>query len=433
MVASSAQAAGRDADEDPAPAGAAAAMIAGIRANRGAFEAAARRAEEERTLPVEVVELMRELGIFWLKTPASPGGGELSPTEFAPVLEELASIEASAAWAAMVGNGTTGTMAGWLPDDGVAEMFARAARPPIFAGQFVAAGRATAVEGGYRVSGRWGFCSGIEHADRAVGCCTVDGPAGGEIVIAVPVAESTRHDTWHVAGLQGTGSGDFSLTDAFVPAGRTFGWAGRAQRGGPLYRQSHALFVANQLGPGGRRDRAPRDRRPARDGERDTHKGSAGNLGGHAVFRREIARGAAQIRALQLLYRDAVERAWEATLAGPAPDATLTARVMAGRSSFTPAPTSSRSCSATAEDACSRSATRSSATSATSQPPLSTCSSAMRTTSGQARRVSRTTRARPRRTCGRARAAAMHAHNRTWRPEMARWQGNDEHGGGDDA
>jgi alkylation response protein AidB-like acyl-CoA dehydrogenase len=83
------------------------------------FEGAAREAEVERRLPSSVVEVLRDLGLFWLKTPLGLGGSELDPIDFCDVLEHLAYFDASAAWAVMVGNGTTGTFAGWLPDEGV--------------------------------------------------------------------------------------------------------------------------------------------------------------------------------------------------------------------------------------------------------------------------------------------------------------------------
>jgi alkylation response protein AidB-like acyl-CoA dehydrogenase len=231
----------------------------------------------------------------------------------------------------MVANGATGIMAGWLPEAGVAEIYGDPDRLPIFAGQFLSGGTATPAAGGYRVSGRWRFCSGIEHADWVVGCCHVDGPRDTEVIaVCAPKATSTLHDTWRVAGLQGTGSGDFSLRDAFVPVTRTFDWeVDRARRGGPLYRQTQVLFVANELSPVavGIARRAIDDTVELAAGT--TRKGSAGALADRAVFQREIARAAAAVRSLQLLYRDAVARSWDATLTEAAPDPALITQVLA--------------------------------------------------------------------------------------------------------
>src|SRR5262249_27596353 len=135
-------------------------LLDAVRARRTSIEAAARRAEEERRLPADIVALLRELRLFWLKTPRELGGSELDPLAFCDVLEEIAYYDASAAWATMIGNGVTGTVAGWLPDEGLREVFpAGSAEMPICAGQFVARGRAVPVDGGYSVTGRWSFCS----------------------------------------------------------------------------------------------------------------------------------------------------------------------------------------------------------------------------------------------------------------------------------
>jgi alkylation response protein AidB-like acyl-CoA dehydrogenase len=98
-------------------------------------------------------------------------------------------------------------------------------------------GQAVPVEGGYQVSGRWAFASGIRHAQwvsattRVVG----DGAAAPTLRrVVMPVAEVHIHDNWQVMGLQGTGSCDFSVTDLFVP--ERFSWdaqRARPQRGGP--------------------------------------------------------------------------------------------------------------------------------------------------------------------------------------------------------
>jgi alkylation response protein AidB-like acyl-CoA dehydrogenase len=295
-----------------------------VRARRTTFEAAARRAEEERTLPADVVEMMRELRLFWLKTPRELGGSELDPLEFCDVLEEIAYYDASAAWTAMVGNGVTGMVAGWVPDEGLREIFPAAgegeradARLPICAGQFVARGTAVPVDGGYVVTGRWSFCSGINHADWVVGGSTVAGGDGRELLVVVPKSEATLHDTWYAAGLQGTGSGDFSLTETFVPAGRTFGWGGTpAVRAGDLFRQAPLLFVSNELGPVvvGVARRAVDDMYALASAT--DRRMSRVHLSERAAFQKDIARAECRLRAMRLLYRDTVAECWAAAGAG---------------------------------------------------------------------------------------------------------------------
>ncbi|HEU5160103.1 MAG TPA: acyl-CoA dehydrogenase family protein [Streptosporangiaceae bacterium] len=324
-----------------------------LRAHRATFEAAARRAEEARTLPADVVALLRDLHLFWMKTPRELGGSELDPLEFCDVLEELAYYDASAAWTVMVGNGTTGVVAGWVAGDRLGEVFPAeptAADLPICAGQFVARGTAVPVDGGYQVTGRWSFCSGIEHADWLVGGCRVagsrpgaghaaetgDGRGGGlgqgsgQILVVVPKAQASRHDTWYAAGLQGTGSGDFSLADVFVPAGRAFDWfAMPPVRGGDLFRQARVLFVSNELSPVvvGIARRAIDDMYALASAT--DRRLSRVYLSERAAFQKEISRAECRLRAMRLLYRDTVAECWAAARTGREPDASFVPRQLA--------------------------------------------------------------------------------------------------------
>ena len=299
------------------------------------FEGAAREAEVERRLPSSVVEVLRDLGLFWLKTPLGLGGSELDPIDFCDVLEQLAYFDASAAWAVMVGNGTTGTFAGWLPDEGVEEVFADPASLPILAGQFIPRGRAEVVDGGFEVTGRWSFSSGIDHATWVAGGCSVAG-SSAPLLVCVPKHQATVHDTWQVAGLQGTGSNDFSLDRVFVPDRRTMtlprsaaGEDGRPRRGGALFRQAGALFVANELSPVavGIARRAFDDM--ARLAGATSRQVGGTSLGERASFHKSLGRSEATLRSAQLLYRDAVRQPWECSVAGTEVDALLMASVRA--------------------------------------------------------------------------------------------------------
>lgn len=305
------------------------ALLEALRSVRPTIEAAGRDAEEARTLPGEIVGLLREHRLFWMKTPLALGGSELDPPDFCRVLEELASYDASAAWAAMVGNGTTGTMAGWLPEAGIATCFTDPAALPVFAGQFTPRGVAVPVEGGYVVTGRWSFCSGVRHADWVVGGCMVEGE-GGPRFVTVPRAQATLHDTWHVAGLQGTGSDDMSLEAEFVPEAQTIDWAeAPARRGGALYRQPKALFVGNELSPValGIARRALADMVEMAGG---TSRSAGGHvLGDRAVFQRELGRGAARLAAVGALSREAVEEAFALGRSGDEPSPGVVERILA--------------------------------------------------------------------------------------------------------
>jgi alkylation response protein AidB-like acyl-CoA dehydrogenase len=132
------------------------------------------------------------------------------------------------------------------------------------------------------------------------------------------------HDTWHVAGLQGTGSHDFSLDDHFVPARRSMSLMGEApKRGGALHRQPARLFVGNELGPV-----AVGIARRALDDMREVAAGSARAFSGTAVrdraaFHKALGQADARLAAARLLYRDTVALGWRRFLQDGADDATM--------------------------------------------------------------------------------------------------------------
>jgi len=175
-------------------------LIEGIRRHRLEFENAGESSERLRALPPEAALTLRRMGLFWLKTPGELGGTPLTPLEFCDVMEELGYADSSTAWLAMVGNGGTGTAAGWLPGAGVRQVFVPGAPRPLVVGVPRAAGRGRPVPGGYVVSGRWAFASGIAHADWLIAGFRVAGPDGRALVGVVPVRDVQVVDTWRVGG-----------------------------------------------------------------------------------------------------------------------------------------------------------------------------------------------------------------------------------------
>ena len=316
-------------------------LVAGIRANREKFESAGDRAEELRTLPHDAVAILRSLGLFWLKTPAELGGTPLSPLEFSDVIEELAYVDTSTAWAAMIGAGCNGLAGGWLPEQGARQVFgtgsddaAPAGVRPVVAGQLAPRGTGHPVRGGYLVSGRWGFSSGIVHADWLIGAFKPDGeepaPSGDEdgaagtgfgrmVVFLVRKAQAEVIDNWHVAGLQGTGSLDFSVDGIFVPSELTYDLGTPAVRGGDLFRLGMPAFVSNEVPP-----LAIGLARRALDDMTELATHTARFPGGptvseRAVFHKELGRAETRIRAARAVHREAMAAAWESAVAGTVP------------------------------------------------------------------------------------------------------------------
>ena len=85
------------------------------------------------------------------------------------------------------------------------------------------AGKATRVAGGYRLSGRWPFSSGVDPSawNMLGGIVQADGATGDYRIFLLPRDDYTIIDNWHVMGLRGTGSKDVQANDVFVPEHRT--------------------------------------------------------------------------------------------------------------------------------------------------------------------------------------------------------------------
>jgi indole-3-acetate monooxygenase len=300
-------------------------LLAGIRAHRAEFEAAGERSEQLRTLPAETVETLRGMGVFWLKTPAELGGNPLNPVDFCDVIEELAYADASTAWTAMIGAGCGGLASGWLPEEGVQRVFARGQSLPVVAGQLQPRGTGRPVAGGFMVTGRWGFASGIVHASWLIGAFRTGAEPDAQdgqplIVFVVPKDQAEVIDNWHVAGLQGTGSMDFRVDEQFVPLHMTYELGAAAVRGGDLFRLGMPAFVSNEVPPFclGMARRALDDT-TALAGNTTRWAGGA-TLSERAVFLKELGRAEVKIKAARLAHRDAVQEAWATAQQGTAPD-----------------------------------------------------------------------------------------------------------------
>lgn len=188
----------------------------------------AQEIEDLRRLPADLVEGLRECGVFRAAMPTEWGGPELSSMEQLELVEELGKVDGSTAWCAMIGM-DSGIYAGYLNPDVVRSIYPRL--DMITAGLVLPVGQAHEVDGGYRVDGHWRFGSGCTHADWLVGGCLLhrDGrPALNEygaptwLLALAPPSEFTIEDTWHTTGLAGTGSRDYSAHGLFVPADHVF-------------------------------------------------------------------------------------------------------------------------------------------------------------------------------------------------------------------
>lgn len=180
--------------------------------------------ERARRLPLDVVDMLRHTGVFRMTFPRERGGTELTSAQQTEVVEALAYGDASAAWCAAIGS-CTGLHCAFLDDAVGRELFPNL--DMITAGMLFPVGRAERVPGGYRLSGRWTFGSGITHCDWVISGAFIyrDGkpdpsPDGTDPhdsrLFLVPAKDVEVIDNWHTTGLAGSGSCDYTIEDVFV-------------------------------------------------------------------------------------------------------------------------------------------------------------------------------------------------------------------------
>ncbi|ULE35844.1 acyl-CoA dehydrogenase family protein [Mycobacterium sp. IDR2000157661] len=197
--------------------------------------------ERLRTLSPAMVDAMWTSGLMTAFNPRAAAGVEPSFTEMIETWIEMAWQDGSFGWIGIANLPSSFAAAAYLPDEGFAEVFGAHDNRVTMGGQFFPNGQGTVVPGGYRLSGSWSFGSGIGHAQYvAAGFFPMDegqmrwiseGVPDMQVAV-VPRDQVGFNDGWHVQGLKGTGSYDYSIDDVFVPAERTFALFSREPRRG---------------------------------------------------------------------------------------------------------------------------------------------------------------------------------------------------------
>ena len=179
------------------------------------------RTEEDRRVVEENIALIDEAGLFSIRRPRRLGGLETDIRTKLEVSRELARGCGSTAWATTLMN-VCAFFAGLFPDQAQRDVLEDSPGHRI-AGVLAPTAEATRVDGGYRVTGSWGWASGCLHAQWAVVGFPVP-DEHGEIVdqglALVPMTDLSIEDTWFVAGMRGTGSNTLVARDILVPEHR---------------------------------------------------------------------------------------------------------------------------------------------------------------------------------------------------------------------
>lgn len=275
--------------------------------------------EELRRLPADLAADLIATGVFRLWVPAAYGGYQAHVHDVLDAIEAVSYHDGSTGWCVMIGTTTT-LCAAHLPPEHAQALFGHPGA--VSGGYAMPAGTARLVDGGARVTGRWAWGSGTDHATAIGGGCRLVDDGGRPVTL--PDGSRTPFvfldpgdveflDTWHVGGLKGTASTDYTATEAFVPEGR---WVDFVNGPGPRF--DHPLYrfpffgalaagVASVMVGLGRRaiDElvALGDKLPM---------GSTKPLAERSVVQAQVAQAEAAVRSSRSWMREVVDECWEA-------------------------------------------------------------------------------------------------------------------------
>ena len=230
-------------------------LVPEIKASRDTIEA-------EGQLPQGLAQRMADKKLFGLYVPKELNGPETDPVTAFHVVEEIAQVDGSTGWCVFNGTAVSSAVARISPK-AAKEIFGD---PPcvLGSGSARAGGAAKIADGGYVVSGRWNFLSGIDHSTAIFVACRVtddNGPVSNDdgtprmVTVVLPVEKGKVINNWTTLGMRGTASNDAEYADVFVPEHHTYSRGAPAHYDGPLYTPpqssivlSWTLSAANTLG-----------------------------------------------------------------------------------------------------------------------------------------------------------------------------------------
>ncbi|AII11502.1 acyl-CoA dehydrogenase family protein [Rhodococcus opacus] len=218
-------------------------LLARIEALAPMLAANAVIADENRKVPEESIRALVEAGFFRVTRPRAYGGFEVSSRTLFEVLAAVGRHCPSSAWVGALSNASAWAIS-HFPEQAVTEIFGQ--NPDaLFCGAITIGGRARKIDGGFEVTGTWGFQSGSYYADWAMlGTPLMDehDEVVDQVFVMIPRAELGWKDTWHVAGMRGTGSNTLSAENVFVPEHRAMSLPGTLQHEFPQSFPDNAHF-----------------------------------------------------------------------------------------------------------------------------------------------------------------------------------------------
>jgi resorcinol 4-hydroxylase (FADH2) len=220
------------------------------------IRALAEETERNRTISPAIIAKIREAELLRTTRPEEFGGFEYDPLVALEIALVISAACASTGWA-VNGALSNGISFGHYPIETQRELWG--AGDPFTCACFAPTGTAVPADGGYRLSGKWSFASGVDHASwirlgALIAPPEAPPPYDGAFFL-LPTGDVAVEDNWFVYGLCGTGSKNIIVENAFVPQHRVLLFAatrsGRApgaqHHQNPLYRLPLLVLGASML------------------------------------------------------------------------------------------------------------------------------------------------------------------------------------------
>ena len=179
--------------------------------------------KENRQIPKSSIEALREQGFFRMLLPKQYGGYECTPQEFFRAAIDIAERDMSTAWAGGI-IAVHAYQLAIMPPQAAEEVYADSPDTLISSSYNPVGAKVKTVDGGFELSGRWGWSSGSNHCSwTLLGGVITDHPDGIHYrTFLLPRSDYGIEETWFPMGLHATGSNDIVIEEPiFVPEHRT--------------------------------------------------------------------------------------------------------------------------------------------------------------------------------------------------------------------